>query len=233
LSDIFREVDEEIRRDELKGIWDKYGLYILGLCALIIGGVGGFKGWQAYQSSQAEKAGSNYAYALDLEQAGKKDDALKAFESIASKGPNGYGNLARFRLAGAQATAGNVDQAIASYNQLAADTKLDGILRNLAQVRASYLLLDQGKSAEVEKRMTPLNVKSNPWRNSAREILALNAYQASEMRKANLLFGEIIADPTAPGGIRQRAQLMISLMAPGLVAQATKAGTKTKTAKPE
>jgi hypothetical protein len=226
LSDIFREVDEEVRRDELKGVWDKYGLYILGLCGVVILGVGGFKGWQAYQSAQAERAGSNFSHALDLEQAGKNDEALKAFETLAAQGPKGYSTLAKFRLAGAQAKAGNVDLAIKSYDQLAADAQLDAIMRGLAQVRASALLLDQTKPAEVEKRLNALNKPDNPWRNSARELLALSAYQSGDMSKANQLYNEIITDPSAPGGIRQRAQLMISLMAPDLAAKAAKAPAK-------
>lgn len=226
MSDIFREVDEEVRRDELKGVWDKYGLYILGLCGVVILGVAGFKGWQAYQSAQAEKAGSNYSHALDLEQTGKNDEALKAFETLAANGPKGYSTLAKFRLAGAQAKAGNVDLAIASYDQLAADAQLDTIMHGLAQVRASALLLDQNKSAEVEKRISPLNEPGNPWRNSARELLALSAYQNGDMIKANKLYSEIIADAAAPGGIRQRAQLMISLMAPDLAAKAAKSSVK-------
>jgi len=78
LSDIFREVDEEIRRDELKATWDRYGIHLIAVCLAVILGVGGYKGWQAYQKSRAEAAGSRYAQAVELAQASKSDDAFNA-----------------------------------------------------------------------------------------------------------------------------------------------------------
>lgn len=218
MSDIFREVDEEIRREELNTLWDKYGIYILGLCAAIILGVGGFKGWQAYSRSQAETAGSEYATAVDLATSGKSDASLKAFSNLVGSAPKGYAVLARFQLAANQAKAGNTDEALKAYKALAADTGLDAVMRGLAQVRASMMLLDMGKPADIEARVTPLNIPANPWRHSAREILALSAYQSGDLRKADQFYNEIIADPAAPTGIRQRAQLMISLLTPDLAA---------------
>lgn len=227
MSDIFREVDEEIRRDELKGMWDRYGLYVLGLCAAVILGVGGYKGWQAYQASRAYSAGENFAQALNLQQEGKNADALKQYAKIAADAPGGYAGLAKFQVAGAHAQAGDIDKAIKVYDELAADSAIGPNLQGLARIRAGFLLLDRGKSADIETRVAGLNVSGNAWQNSAREILALSAQNQGDLQKAQSLYDAIVADPLAPQGVRERAQIMQSLLGPE-AAEAAKA----KPAKP-
>ena len=46
MSELFDEVDEEVRREQLKKLWDKYSIYIIALALLIIAGVGGWRGYQ-------------------------------------------------------------------------------------------------------------------------------------------------------------------------------------------
>ena len=53
---LFREVDEEVRQDQLKKIWTRYGNLIVGVCVALIAVVAGIKGWQYWQVRQAETA---------------------------------------------------------------------------------------------------------------------------------------------------------------------------------
>ena len=214
MTDIFREVDEEIRQDHMKALWDKYGFYFVGACIGIVIAVGGIKGWQAYQRSVAEDAGAKYLAAVDLAVAGKQDDAQKEFDQLASGGPVGYSTLSRFQMAATLAASGNKPAAVTEYVKLANDTKIDDLLRGLANIRAGIILVDTGSRKDVEARVSKLNTRDNPWRNSARELLGLAAYRAGDAASADTLFNEIVGDPAAPSNIRQRAQVMLSLLAP-------------------
>jgi hypothetical protein len=233
LSDIFSEVDEEVRRDELKVIWDRYGVYMIAVCVAVILGVGGFKGWQAYQVSQAHDNGARYAEALELSRTGKPDAALKLFTQIRDSGPAGYAALASFQVAAAEAKAGRSDQAVKIYDRLAARSGLDGTLRDLARVKAGFILLDHGKPGDVKKRVGDLNKPDNPWRNSAREILALDAFKRGDMKQASTLFGAVLAERAAPPGMRRRAQVMLSVILPKLAATGGGAPNPAKPGKAE
>ena len=43
LTDIFHEVDEEVRRERLQKLWERYSIYIIALAVLIVAGVGAWR----------------------------------------------------------------------------------------------------------------------------------------------------------------------------------------------
>jgi len=100
LSDIFREVDEEVRQDQAKDIWKRYGVYILGLAILIVVSVGGFKAWEYYSLQQLEKAGADYLKSVALIDSGEDKQALEAFQALSQKGSSGFYLLSKFQEAG-------------------------------------------------------------------------------------------------------------------------------------
>ena len=213
---IFREVDEEVRNEQLKKLWDKYGIYVISACIGVIAAVGGIKGWQAYQQSTAEAAGDRYAQAVELLEKGDTTEAEKIFSELASGGPAGYGALANFQIAAAMVNAGKVREAISAYDAIAGDGDLDQMMRNLARIKAGLLAVDSSSVADIEARIGDLNTRDNPWRNAAREIIALAAFKSGDVQKADRLYTEIIGDLSAPQGMRERAQIMISLLQPKL-----------------
>ncbi len=214
MTDIFREVDEDIRQDRLKSLWDKFGIYVLGICIGIVFAVGGLKWWQYYQNSVAEEAGTQYLAAIDLIQNGKASEASQILAKIAEDAPNGYSILARFQNAATLASSGDKQTAVSEYVRLSKDGSLSSLLQGLANVRAAILLIDTGSRQDVEARVAKLNTRDGPWRNSARELLGLAAYKAGDVAAADALYNEIAGDPAASASIRQRAQLMLSLLAP-------------------
>lgn len=213
---IFREVDEEVRNEQLQKLWERYGIYVISACVGVVVAVGSIKGWQAYQRSVAETAGTQYADAIELVAKGDTAEADKIFSELASNGPTGYAALANFQVAAAMVKAGRAEDAIKAYDAIAADTGLDQMLRNLARIKAGFLAVDISSLADVETRLGDLNTRDNPWRNAAREIIALAAFKADDVKKADRLYTEIVGDVTAPQRMRQRAQIMLTLLQPKL-----------------
>ena len=120
--DFFREVDEAVRHDRYKELWDKYGLYALVAATLIVAGVAGFKAWTYWQERKSQEAGTEFSQALGALDGGDAAKANSALNDLAEKGPAGYRVLARFQIAAAEAQAGNTDKAVALYDALAADS---------------------------------------------------------------------------------------------------------------
>jgi len=232
LSDesIFREVDEEVRAEQARKVWDKYGAYVMGLCIGVVVAVAGIKGWQAWQVYQNEKAGEEFVTAMALDRDGKTGEAERAFAEIAKGGPNGYAALARFQQAAALAKNGDNAGAVKAYDEIAASGKIDQALRDLAQIKSGLILVDSAPLAEVEKRMAGLNTEKGAWRHSAREIIALSAYRTGDLAKADKIFSDLIAEPTVPASVRQRAQILLGVISPQLPAKEKAAGTSSGTA---
>ncbi len=217
---IFREVDEEVRAEQVKNLWKKYGAYIAGGAIGVVLAVAGIQGWRYYEVQQAQSAGEKYLTATGLLSSGKKDEADKIFAEIASSGPAGFSALAKFRMAAELAKAGSPAEALKAFDEISNAGGVDEALKNLARIRAALLAVDTEALDAIEKRLAPLNSAEGAWRHSAREIIAISAYKNGDITKADRLYNELAADTATPAGLRQRAQLMIGVIAPMLPSSA-------------
>jgi hypothetical protein len=209
---LIRQVDEELRREQLLKLWEKYGLYAIAAAALIVVGVAGFKWWQARTTAAIEAAGTRYEAAANLARSTKAGEAQSAFRAIAAEGPAGYALLARLRLAGDAAKAGGRDEAVAAYDALAKDTSIDAILSGFARLQAAALRLGDADWTEMQNRLNDLMGEENAWRYSARELLGLAAYRADKLDEARQALGLLSTDPKVPPNIRERASSVMSLV---------------------
>jgi hypothetical protein len=217
---LIREVDEELRREQLAKLWDRYGLYGLAVAALIVVGVGGYKVWEARQLATAEAAGARYEAVTQLLEQGKADDALKGFEAIAKDGPRGYAALARLQLAGNAAKAGKTTEALAAYEGLANDATVDPLLADFGRLQAAALKIETADWTEMQNRLTPLTGEKNAWRFSARELLGLAAYRAGRLDEAKQVLVALVADPEVPTSIGERARMLMSMITAAELAKA-------------
>ena len=207
-----REVDEAVRQERYKKLWDQYGVYALGLAALIVAGVAAYKGWAYWQERQAQAAGAKFSEALTMLDGADATRAKDVLALLAEEGPPGYRVLARFQLAAAEAKAGDIDKAVADYDALASDSSVDEILRGHATLQAAALRLDKADYAEMERRLKDLAEGNSAWRFSARELLGLSAYRLNDMREAEKQFSALVGDQGTPPNLRERADMMLRLI---------------------
>jgi hypothetical protein len=215
-----REVDDELRREQLLKLWEQYGTYVIAVAALIIVGVGGVKYYQHRSVLAAEAAGARFVAATHQVTESRVEEARKELEAIVASGPGGYAALARLRLAGADGAAGKTIEAATAFEAVAKDSSVDQLLRDYSQLQAAMLRLDTANWTDMQNRLNDLVSEQNPWRYSARELLGLAAYKAGKMDEARQEFQRLIGDRTAPQGIAERARVMM-----GVIAQAELAKT--------
>ena len=212
-----REVDEEVRQEQLQKLLSKYGRYIITAAVIVVATVAGVKGWQAWNKNQTQKSGARFEAANRLVSEGKTDEARKKLAELAKSGYGGYDELARLRLAALDGKAKTRD-IVAAFDAFAKDTSHDETLRQLARIRAATLRLDEADEAEMTERLSGLGDDMSPWRHSARELLGLAAWKAKKYKKADGFFKQILSDPAAPRDIRARAGQMRALIKPKLAA---------------
>jgi hypothetical protein len=210
-----REVDEELRREQLNTLWKRYGHYVIATCLLVVLVTAGFNGLAWWKERQAERVGDLYIAADRLVQDEKPEEAIKAFEEIASSEEGGYAAMASLRAASLKIDAGDKTGAIALFDRVSNDSSIDEILRDLARLRAAYLVLDEGDLDGASSRVLPLAVPNNPWRHGAREILGLVAMEKGENDAALSHFSQIESDLEAPGDTRARATALIAVLQGG------------------
>lgn len=212
VADIFHEVDEEVRREQLKKLWERYSFLIIGAAVLIVVGVASWRGYQWWIEQKAAVAGTQFQAAVTLSQQGKHAEAQAAFEKAAAEAPGGYRVLSRFSAAAEQAQT-KPEDAVKAYDALATDASLSPIWQNLATVRAGMLLVDTAPLAEMKKRLDPLTEPGGIYRHTARELLALSAWHNHDATDAKHYLDMITADPETPPGTRARTDVLSALIA--------------------
>jgi hypothetical protein len=212
--DLFDEIDEELREERMHEFLKKYAGLLFAAALLVIGGVAGWKYWGWYQERQDMDAAALYlAAASKTEGAGivgpNRIVATAAFDAMAARAPEGYRVLALLRAAALRADAGDVDGASALWDQVAADSSADPLLRDLASLTWCLYHADKGDPALLEGRLKPLVAPGNAWRSLAREQLALLELRQGHTEAAKTALKKLVEDTTAPNGVRGRASALL------------------------
>ena len=208
---LIREVDEELRRDQLKKLWEQYGTYFVAGAALILVGIGGNQWWQGRRVAAAEAAGARFEEALNLAGSGKTEDAQKALSEIAAGRRDSYAMLANLTLAGQAVKAGKTDEALTAYETVVS-TASDQLIKDYARLQVASLKTDSADWTDMQNRLNDLIGDKNPWRFTARELLGLAALKAGKLDEARQTLGPLSADPRAPSAIRERASALMSIV---------------------
>ncbi|MEE8499267.1 MAG: tetratricopeptide repeat protein [Kiloniellales bacterium] len=212
MADIFKEVDEDLRRDNLEKLWKKYGFQFMGLAAAVVLGVAGVQGWQAYDLDQRSKLSDRYGAAHELAQSGETAAGLDAMIDLSEASGDSYAGLAAFEEARLRVESGDTGGAIAVWDRIAEGSGLGPGFKEAATLFSILHQIDSGDPAALRARLEPLAADSQPFRSSARELLALIALGAGDMAVARDLYTKISDDREAPAGLRQRATQMLAAL---------------------
>jgi hypothetical protein len=210
LSDIFHEVDEEVRREKLQQLWERHSNLIVAAALLIVLAVAGWRGYEWWEAKKAAESGAQFEAAISLAEAGKQAEAQATFAKIAQDGSSGYRTLARFREA-AELAKTDAPAAVQAYGALAADSSLGRTLQDLAAIRGGLIGVDTVPLAELTAKLEPLTAADRPFRHTARELLALSAWRNGDSAAAKRWFDLITTDSDTPAGTRQRVEVLMTL----------------------
>jgi hypothetical protein len=213
VSEIFDEVQEEVRREQLKKLWERYSTLIVTVAFLIVGGVGGWRAYLYWEGKKAQEAGAQFVAAAKLAEQQKGAEAEAAFLKIANEAPQGYRMLARFRAAAELATR-DAQGAVKLYDEIAADRNVGQSERDLAALRAAGLLVDTAPYADIKARLEPLTATNRTYRHSARELLAVSAWRNKDMTAARQWIDTINTDVLSPQTLRSRMEALQALLPP-------------------
>jgi len=213
VTDIFREVEEDVRRERYEQLWKEYGDYVIAGAAVVVIAVAGFQLWRVYDQRQRAKASAEFLIAEQLLEAGQTSEAQSAFARLEKDAPAGYASLAKFQEANAMLQAGNAADAVIVYKQIAAGK--DDVLGPAARIHAGWALVDTAPKSEIQSLVGPLSDRTNPWHGMARDILAFADYRAGAMQAAIGEYQSLSADADAPAPLRARAGWMVTFLKGG------------------
>jgi hypothetical protein len=213
VSELFDEVDEDVRRDQLKKLWEQYSIYIIAGALLIIASVGGWRGYQYVEARKAAEAGAAFDKAVELSEANKHTEAEAAFADLAARGPSGYRVLARLRMA-TEVASRDTAAAAKLFDEISADRSVDVAAQDLARIRAAQLLLETTTYPNMKERLEAAAAPGSTFRHTARELLALSAWRANDAAATRQWLDLIANDGETPPSLRSRTEALQALLPP-------------------
>jgi hypothetical protein len=207
LSDIFREVEEDVRRERLEKFWKAYGAWVIAFAVLVLVGVGAWEFWQRQQAAQRLRDSDAYAAVQRISDPGQ---AAPAFAKLADSTKGGYRLIAQLSQANALYASGRALDAVNLYKQIGeADS---GEVGAVARLRAAWLLSANAPRADLEKLLAPLDTPTSAWRAMASEVLAFSDYRGAKVKQAAAEYHALAEDPQAPDSLRARARAMAAFL---------------------
>ena len=207
MPDIFDEVEEDLRAERARRMWQRFGTPAFVLLLLVLAGIGGWQGWSWYQARERNAAATAFMAAHRATEAQGADLPAMAtrFQGLVADSPESYRILARLRAAALKAEVGERDAALALYDQVANDTAADPLYRGLANLMWVLRSMDTADTATLLARVRPLAQPGQPWNASARELQGLIELKAGQTAAAKQTLDQLANDATAPQSIRERA----------------------------
>jgi hypothetical protein len=207
-----REVNEELRSDQMKGAWRRFGRYLIAIAVLIVLGTVGKVAYEYWDDNRSSGAGDQFLAAMKLADENKSDEALAALDKLEKAGHGAYPVLARMRAATVEAQKGDTATAVASFDAIGKDNAVPQAVRDAAKMRAGWLLIEGGTYDQVSAQVEEMAVPANAFRHSAREALGLAAYKAGNVSQARQWFQAIADDAQSPRNVANRAQMMLDII---------------------
>lgn len=200
-----REVDENLRRDQLQGFAKKYGRWLIAALVLFLVAVAGWLFWQDRQAKKSAAHSEELAAIYADIGAGKSEEAKRRLQPLKTNGDGVVRALALLTEAAIALEANDRDSALANYRAIADDKGMPESYRSLGLIRATALEFDKLKPEEVISRLEPLTKPGSPWFGTAGEMTAMAYLKQGQKQQAGRLFAAIAADRQAPESLRNRA----------------------------
>lgn len=208
MSDIFAEVDEDLRAERARKLLQKYGGVLIAAALVVIAATGAWQAWSYYQAKETARVAQVFLTAMreaSTQAAADRTAALAGLDQVAREGASGYRALARLRAAAIRFDAGERDIALALWDQVSADSGVDPLLRDLATLQFVWHQIDTGTPADLRARLARITAPENPWRPLAEEAQALLELREGHKDAARDLLKRLAQDQQAPDGVRGRA----------------------------
>jgi hypothetical protein len=218
---LLQEVDEAVRKDRLDTIMQRYGRWIIGGVLAAVLAFGGYLYWDHRQDAVRGERAEELIAAFEKLSTNQPRAASAELDKLAAGGEPAYRAVAMMQQANIKAQAGDLKAAAALMAKVAADTKLDQALRDLALIRQTAFEYDSLKPEAAIARMKPLVDAKDPvssWFASAAELSATAHYQLGQYDQAGALYGRIAKLPGVAKSLQSRSVQMAGMLGVDAVA---------------
>tara|TARA_A100001035_G_C27731080_1_gene476778 strand:+ start:50 stop:682 length:633 start_codon:yes stop_codon:yes gene_type:complete len=208
MSDILRQVDEDLRKERLSNLWKKYGIYAITFVVLIFVVVAGYQ-----IISSSDKAKNEKLLEIYLEAKNSKivDDKISLFEELLESKNEYLSGMAELRISSLNIEKGNIDEGLLGLENIKNNKNYDPIIKDLAL----YLfLIFQIDILSEEKFMNHINkemIKESKYNYLFKELISIKKLLLGKSLESKNGFKELLNLADTPSHIKVRAKKFIEI----------------------
>ena len=208
---LLKEITDDVKNDQMKVLWDKYGLYIIIFVALALTAAVSFETFKNWANKRNQEISNAYAVAISLQSQGKLDESLKLFQNLSERSGL-YADIAKLQIANIYFEQKKPDDAVKMLEQLVDDAESSQMQEIASLKLAAYKIDTNAPAEEVQEILLPLTQNENGSYNVARELLAMLAIRDGNLDEAKKEYEQIIASASSSDELKSRAQDMITII---------------------
>ena len=208
-----QEVNEELKNEKIRNIWNNYGLYIIAFIVAVLTAAVSFETFKNWHDKKHQNISDVYAVAVALQGQGKYEDSLRILKDLEKKaGSSFYGQLSQLQRANILAEQEKEDEAAAVLQDFTVQKDINKSLHDVAVIKLASYKLDNSSYQDIEKLLKPLIDENGNWTAIAQEMLAMSAIYAKNFEQAKELYARAAENPNAPDELKSRAQDMLLIL---------------------
>ncbi len=208
-----KEVNEDLKNESMKKIWDKYGLYIIILVVMALTAAVSFEAIKAWYTKRLQTWSDSYAYALSLQNQGHYDKSIDTFDYIASKDYGIFSDLAEMQKASILLEQKKNDEAYKLMEKIIQNQSFNPHLRDTTILKLASYKLENAPIEEIEQLIGSIAADgNNSWQFAANEMLALAHLRDSKTQEAKEIYNRLLSDNKTPEVMKARIKDIISVL---------------------
>lgn len=208
LTDAFiNEVSEEVKNDNFKKLWNRYGLEVIAVVVIAVCGAVSFehiKNWRVQHNQITTEAYMDSAHRQNPE------DMIAALQKINQNDHGIYGDFARLQIANLLLEQQKNDEGLAMLDALSKDTQVNSEVRQIALIKYATYKVDSMSRQELSEHLKPVLEANNSWTPLANDLLAMAAIREGDLQTARDIYGKILSVKDLPDSFKSKVQEMLA-----------------------
>ena len=207
MSDIFNEIDEELRQDKVARLWKAYGKYLIALAIFIILAIAGYRFIEHTQEKNKEQASELYELASEAGRSGDKNAAIELFSDDRFDETIGYAIISKLKKAALAKSNNDLEGMAIVLKEIITNEEIPLYLRDLARLKLFASDNDNNIS-----QLDALIAGDGAWKFLALELKGGIELEGGNLKKARSIFEELTNGANTPNNLRRRTSEILKAL---------------------
>ena len=207
MSDILRQVDEDLRKEKLTGLWNRFKIYIISITLLLIISVSVYQYLEISEYNEKVSTIESYYKASNN---GSIDEMLGKLEIIKTNNEFSQ-NLIDLKMADILIVKGDIERGSEKLEQIF-KSKNKSILGDLALYKYLMLKIDEITLNEVNNLIENFNSKENNFNYLFSELVGIKNIIDGQYSEGKIIFESLLNNASVSNEIKIRAEKYINII---------------------